>query len=73
MEPVLSDNLKPKKGGDIVERKDDGNLPKCPTCGSTNIEKISTGTKVGAAALFGLFALAKISKTFKCRNCGYQW
>lgn len=56
-----------------MERKDDGNLPKCPTCGSTNIEKISTGTKVGAAALFGLFALAKISKTFKCRNCGYQW
>jgi predicted RNA-binding Zn-ribbon protein involved in translation (DUF1610 family) len=50
-----------------------GNLPTCPTCGSTNIEKIKLSSKVGAAALVGIFALGKISKTFKCKNCGYQW
>ena len=50
-----------------------GNLPKCPTCGSTNIEKISTSSKVGSALLVGVFALGKITKTFKCKNCGYKW
>lgn len=47
--------------------------PKCPTCGSVNIEKISLGGKVGSAALFGVFAIGHISKTFKCKNCGHKW
>ena len=47
--------------------------PHCPTCGSTDIEKIRTGSKVGAGAIFGLFALGHINKTFKCNNCGYKW
>lgn len=50
----------------------DGNLPKCPTCQSTNIRKMSgleTGTSV---AVFGLFS-RKINKTFKCNKCGYTW
>ena len=52
---------------------DQGNVPRCPTCSSTSVEKISTGSKVGAALLVGVFALGKISKTFKCKSCGYQW
>lgn len=45
------------------------NIPKCPTCGSTNIRKIS-GVERGASILtFGLFS-KKINKTFKCQNCG---
>lgn len=48
------------------------NIPKCPTCGSTNIEKISTTSKVVGAAMFGL--LSKTAKSqFKCKNCGYKW
>lgn len=47
--------------------------PKCPTCQSDSIQKISTSNKVGKIALFGIFAIGKISKTFKCNNCGYQW
>ncbi|MEG1657221.1 MAG: hypothetical protein RR292_07080, partial [Christensenellaceae bacterium] len=46
---------------------------KCPTCGSTNVSKISGTNKVGSAALFGIFSLGHISKTFKCNNCGYKW
>jgi len=49
------------------------NVPKCPTCGSTKIEKISATSKVGKAVLFGIFAAGAISKTFKCKNCGHQW
>lgn len=48
------------------------NAPKCPTCNSTNIEKIGTGERVVSAALFGLFS-RKISKTYRCNSCGYMW
>lgn len=48
------------------------NIPKCPTCQSTNIRKIG-GVERGASILtFGLFS-KKINKTFKCNNCGYTW
>ena len=46
--------------------------PKCPTCGSTNIEKISTASKVVGASLFGLFSNTARSQ-YKCKNCGYKW
>lgn len=49
------------------------NKPKCPTCGSTNVEKISGANKVGKAVLFGVLAAGSISKTFHCKNCGYKW
>lgn len=46
---------------------------KCPTCGSNQIEKISLSDKVGSAVLFGVFAISKIGKTFRCGNCGFKW
>lgn len=48
------------------------NVPKCPTCNSTNVQKISTGERVTSVAMLGLFS-KKINKTFKCKNCGYTW
>lgn len=46
--------------------------PKCPTCGSTNIKKISTASKVAGAAMFGLFSKTARSQ-FCCNSCGYKW
>jgi len=48
------------------------NVPKCPTCGSTNLSKVGTGERVVSVGLLGLFS-GKINKTFKCKNCGYTW
>lgn len=48
------------------------NVPKCPTCGSTNIEKISTLSKAAGAYMFGLLSKTARSQ-FKCKNCGYKW
>ena len=48
------------------------NVPKCPTCQSTNLKRISTTAKVANTALFGLFG-TKRHKTFHCNNCGYEW
>ena len=46
--------------------------PKCPTCGSTNIRKISTGERMVSVGMLGLFS-KKINKSFKCNVCGYTW
>lgn len=48
------------------------NIPKCPTCGSTNIEKISTSKKLTGGLMFGLFS-KDAKSTFKCKSCGYKW
>lgn len=46
--------------------------PKCPTCGSTNINKISDLRKGVHALAFGLFSKTARSQ-FECRDCGYKW
>lgn len=48
------------------------NLPKCPTCGSTNISKISGVKRVVHGYAFGLFSKTARSQ-FECKNCGYKW
>lgn len=47
--------------------------PKCPTCQSTQIQKITFGSKVVGAAVFGSFAIPHAGKTFECSSCGYKW
>lgn len=44
-------------------------IVKCPYCNSTNTNKISTISKAGNAAIFGIFAIGKISKQWHCNNC----
>lgn len=48
------------------------NVPKCPTCGSTNITKISAVKRATHAYAFGLFSKTAKSQ-FECKNCGYKW
>lgn len=58
-----------KKHKDLLPEKV---LPTCPTCGSTNIRKISTTSKAVSAGLFGIFS-PKIRKQFHCNSCKYEW
>lgn len=48
------------------------NVPKCPTCGSTKIQKISGTKRWVTTGLFGL-ASSNVGKTMECKNCGYKW
>ena len=48
------------------------NTSKCPTCGSTNIEKISTTKKAIGFVAVGVFS-SNFGKTMHCKNCGYKW
>ncbi len=54
------------------EKRSNVNTPKCPTCQSTNLRKISTTSKAINTVAFGLLG-TKRNKTFHCNNCGYEW
>ena len=54
------------------EAQDLLNKPKCPTCNSTNLKKISATSKVVNTTVFGLFGTKRF-KQFHCNNCGYEW
>lgn len=48
---------------------------KCPTCQSTQVEKIGMGKKLAYVVGFGIIAPAfkKVRSQFQCNNCGYKW
>jgi len=48
------------------------NAPKCPTCSSTNIQRISAMDRATTSWAFGL-ADSNIGKTMVCKNCRYKW
>lgn len=41
----------------------------CPYCKSTNTKKISSMSKAGSVAMWGIFALGKTTKQWHCNNC----
>jgi len=50
------------------------NIPKCPICGSTNINKITLTTRAVKTATFGIVgAVDDAGKTWKCGNCGSRF
>ena len=62
LQKMLNENDNPKQQ----------NTPKCPTCGSTNIEKISTAKKAIGFVAVGIFS-SNFGKTMHCKQCGYKW
>lgn len=45
---------------------------KCPVCGATDIERISTMDRGFSVAMVGL-ASGKIGKQYKCKKCKHMW
>ena len=48
------------------------NIPKCPTCGSTNVKKISGTKRWVGTGLFGI-ASSDLEKVMQCKSCGAKW
>lgn len=49
-------------------------IPKCPVCGSTNVNKISIGSRAVKTAVFGMVGVvADAGNTYKCGNCGSKF
>lgn len=59
----------------MQKEKDKQNcIPKCPICGSTNVNKITAGSRVVKIAVFGVVgAVDDAGKTYKCENCGSKF
>lgn len=47
--------------------------PRCLTCGSTNVHRITGAQKLGRVALIGVFAAPKAMKSYECLNCKARW
>lgn len=58
--------------GNTSQQLPQTNKPKCPTCQSTNIKKISVTKKVTHGLMFGILSKTAFSQ-FECCNCGYKW
>lgn len=53
-----------------IKDKDNSNIMvTCPYCKSTNTKKISNVSKAGSVAMFGVYAVGKVSKEWHCNNC----
>lgn len=48
------------------------NEPKCPTCGSTLVKRLSVVNRGASVAVLGVYS-NKFNKSFECKNCGYTW
>ncbi len=66
------EELNKKKMQKEMEEYRQRTAPKCPMCGSINIEKISTTSRAVSIATVGL-ASNKIGKQYKCKNCKHLW
>lgn len=47
-------------------------IPDCPNCGSYDVTRISTASRVTSIATVGL-ASGKIGKQYKCNKCKHMW
>lgn len=56
----------------LPQTSETDNTPKCPTCGSTNIKKISGAKRWLTTGVFGL-ASSDVGKNMQCNSCGYKW
>lgn len=63
-------NVKPMSR--TVQTNYQQNTIKCPNCQSTDVQKLSTASKVVGVGLLGL-ASKTVGKTYKCNKCGYYW
>ena len=72
---IRKNSTQPYKKENYYSRINDNvssNKPKCPTCGSTDLSKVSTRSKAGSVFMWGLFS-QKVKKTWHCNNCKYEW
>ena len=48
-------------------------MPKCPTCGSQSVNRISHMDKFETYLTMGVFGIGHMAKTYRCNNCRYSW
>lgn len=57
-----------------IEKDKQNCIPKCPICGSSNLNKITSSTRAVKTAFFGVVgAVDDAGKTYQCNNCGSKF
>ncbi len=69
---IIDFNIKLSQANTSSKPSISTSIPKCPTCKSTDIKKISGTKRWLGVGLFGL-ASSDVGKTMQCNNCGYKW
>lgn len=69
---LADEHLKAVIARSDIKYRQNQNRPKCPTCQSTNLKKISATKRATHGYLFGIFSKTAFSQ-FECKNCGYKW
>ena len=81
MQFICENKYNPKNGLSAIKNsnfnnssksKNENNIPRCPTCNSSDVEKISTTKKILGGAIFGSFS-SDVRNTMHCKNCVYKW
>lgn len=57
---------------EVKKLENQQNVPKCPTCGSTNIKRITTLDRAVSVGTLGLLS-GKIGKNYECLDCKAKW
>ena len=73
--PICKSNLQPTSPLQYQNtqiKADQLNIPKCPTCGSTNIKKISDLRRGIHGLAWGILSNTARSQ-FECKKCGYKF
>lgn len=67
----MANRAKLAHGKAVLEGKDKGNKfgVECPYCHATNVKKISSVSKAGGVALFGILGLGRAGKQWHCTHC----
>ncbi len=47
-------------------------VPRCPTCGCPDVERIGAGEKIADTVVWGFLA-RKPRCQFRCKACGHEW
>ena len=67
---TISQSAMPNKSKiEPIQTKD---IPKCPTCGSINIKRITTLDRAISIGFLGLLS-GDIGKNYECLNCKAKW
>lgn len=61
-----------RSAANVTPIRTSANVPKCPTCGSTNVHPISDGKKAVGFLIMGVFS-KNFGKSYECDNCKYKW
>lgn len=71
-QPMKEPEPTPVAAPQPVKPVEEKNVPKCPTCGSTNIRRVDGLERSMSFFLWG-FGSRKVNKSYKCLHCDYTW